>query len=248
MDLSIIIPCHNEANRLPRALRALMEWIDTSPLTVEIIVAENGSTDDTLNVARCHVGRLRNYQIIHLAERGKGAAVRAGMLAASGDWRYMADVDFSTPVDWIDMFWQCREIADVIIGSRSHSHVQDRWARRVIGRAVNWLVQSLTVPGISDTQCGFKLYSVRAAETIFPRLTLPGVMFDVEALYLAKRLGYSVFELPVTWRADPDSRMTVRDGLSVISGLRAIRRNESAGLYGPCSTTHTREEVIQYGG
>jgi len=237
IDLSIILPAKNEAQRLPSCMAWLHHWSIANPITrsIEIVIVENGSTDNTAQIAHTYLDRWNKIQVLHSAP-GKGAAVRLGMLAATGNWRMMADVDLSSPpASWPRLF-AATDLAPVVIGSREMpgSCRQDETAlRHVTGRVFNRLAQSLA-PGVHDTQCGFKLFRADVALKIFSQTTLDGFAFDVEALTIARRLGCPVIEIGLPWRNDPLT--TVRlgsDGLQMALDLLRIHRNLLAGAYGP---------------
>lgn len=207
--LSVIIPVHNEERRLATCMEQVIAHLSTYYQNRhEIIIVDNGSTDDTHGIARAYANTYRNVFVLHEAERGKGAAIRRGMLFAEGDYRYMCDVDLSTPIHYVGEFLKLRKNYDVIIGSRevAPALAHTTLTRRVVGRMFHALVGDL-VPGVKDTQCGFKLFSALAAEAVFSRLQLRGLAFDVEALYLARRLDYPLTEIPVHWEHNPDSRV-----------------------------------------
>lgn len=207
--ISIIIPAHNEAARIANTLRKIS--IDLRGYNYEVIVVANGCTDDTAAIVRDYMVLVsRKVFMINLPERGKGLAVRTGMLMARGEFLYMCDADLSTPI--IDIFrFQATSIhdqADVVIGSRelATAHVVTTPTRRLIGRVFNVLAGVL-VPGIPDTQCGFKLFTRSAAEKIFGACQINGMAFDVEALYLARLYNMRITQMPVRWTHNPDSRV-----------------------------------------
>jgi len=223
--LSIIIPAHNEENRLPGTLIKIAEWRINTAWYVEVIVVANGCNDRTASVVRWAQGIYSRIHLIELNQRGKGAAIRAGMLAATGTYRYMCDADLSTPLSEITRFVETiRTGQDVVIGSREldPSTTHTTLKRRLIGRAFHTVVGGL-VGDVSDTQCGFKLFKAQAAETIFTQAKVTGMAFDVEALYLARNLGYKVKEIPVQWQHDPDSRVRlVGDSLQMLGDVISI--------------------------
>lgn len=225
-DLSIIVPTLNEADRISTCLFQLSKL---QPL--EIIVVDNGSTDTTAqNVDRWARHKLLpcDLRLIQLPKPGKGAAVRAGMLAAKGAICYMADCDLSTPasyvLDFLLMMRTCK--ADVVIGSRGlRKSLVSQSARRALSGWVFHALTSLLLPDIKDTQCGFKMFTRQAAKTIFSNLQLEGLAFDVEVLLEARRLGYKVVEMPVMWIEDPQSRVhVVRDGIRMARDLWSLAR------------------------
>jgi dolichyl-phosphate beta-glucosyltransferase len=223
--ISVIIPVYNEGNRLSPCLEQVIHFMSSRyQYTHEIIIVDNGSTDDTLHIAQCYVNTYQHVHALSLPMRGKGIAVRRGMLFAEGRWRYMCDVDLSTPIETLPKFLELSKHFDVVIGSRAltPSLVETTLTRRVIGRAFHALVGVL-VPGVMDTQCGFKLFRDVAARAIFNRAQLPGMAFDVEALYLARLLGYSIGEMPVPWTHNPDSRVRlVWDALEMARDVLSI--------------------------
>jgi dolichyl-phosphate beta-glucosyltransferase len=207
--ISIIIPVYNGDRHLGPALEQLIHYLQRHhPYNYEIIVVNNGSTDETKFVCDCYTNTYNHIYALHLPERGKGLAVKRGMLFAQGYWRYMCDVDLSTPIWELKKFMAASDLWDVVVGSREikRDQVHTTLARRLIGRAFHTLVADL-VPGIGDTQCGFKLFSAQAAVEIFSRLRTTGLAFDVEVLYLAKLHGFFVNEIPVKWDHNPDSRV-----------------------------------------
>ena len=159
------------------------------------------------------------------------------MRAARGAWRYMCDCDMSTPLTYIPLFMDHKNRGNVIIGSRAAPGALvtgESIKRRAMGRVFNIMVQLLALPGIKDSQCGFKLFSARAAQDIFSLTTCQGLGFDVEALYIARLLGYEVIEIPVRWDNDPDTRVNSgKDSLAMLNDLLAIRQNLKMGLYEP---------------
>jgi dolichyl-phosphate beta-glucosyltransferase len=234
IDLSIILPAYNESRRLPACLSELSCWLSTTNLHYELIIVENGSTDGTRELVDGYAYHWSNIVTCHLPMAGKGAAVRYGMLEARGDWRLMCDVDLSMSAEQIGRLMARRFDGDVVIASRHTTgaiRIGEPLIRRVMSRVFRWMAWAI-LPGIHDSQCGFKLFSARAALDIFALQSIPGMAFDVEVLRIATLLGYRVVEVPIVWRHDPDSRVhPVRDSLQMARDLLAIRRNEQAGLY-----------------
>jgi glycosyltransferase involved in cell wall biosynthesis len=224
--LSVIIPAHNEAARLSVCLEQVIPFLNNNFIGHEIIISENGSRDDTLKIARIYANSFPDLYVINSPQRGKGSAIRRGMSFARGRWRYMCDVDLSTPIDALLNFVREAQFthADVVIGSRElrRADVHTTLMRRVIGRAFHVMVSDL-VPGVGDTQCGFKLFSDRAANMIFPRLKLSGMAMDVEALYIAQLLGLHIHEMPVMWTHNADSRVRmVQDSFEMARDVLSI--------------------------
>ncbi len=235
--LSIVIPAHNEAKRLPTSLEKIFSFLETQPWEAEVLVVENGSTDNTLALARGYQAQYPNLRVMQVDTRGKGLAVRAGMLAARGQYRFMCDADLSMPIEQVLRFLPPAqpEEAAVLIGSREISGARryDEPAyRHWGGRVINWMVRALVLSGIQDTQCGFKCFRAEAAEAIFPRQTLSGIAFDVEILFIARRLGYKIYEIPIDWYYDGDSRIRLLDDtLAMLQDLLRIRANARRGVY-----------------
>jgi dolichyl-phosphate beta-glucosyltransferase len=216
--LSVIIPAHNEERRLPGCLDATIKYLFRTSYQYEIIVVENGSTDNTWAVCEKYRRTYGHFFPLRLAERGKGAAVRAGMLSAGGRYRLFMDCDLSTPLIEIARALELIRSNDIVIGSREldRSQVRTTFLRRIIGRIFQEMITDL-VPDIYDTQCGFKMFRDYAARDLFEEQKLTGLAFDVEILWLAKLLGYKIYEMPIQWTHDRDSRVRlVRDSLSML--------------------------------
>jgi dolichyl-phosphate beta-glucosyltransferase len=224
VELSVVIPAYNEETRLPRTLCAVQAWLAASGLSHEVIVADDGSTDATARVARdAGVTVLAGTQ-----NRGKGHAVRRGMLAAIGARRLMTDADLSTPMEDLPRLMAALDAGyDVAIASRalagSNVEVRQPWYRENMGRLFNLVVRTLLLPDLHDTQCGFKLFSAGATEAAFKDAHLDGFSFDVEALYLARRAGCRIAEVPVTWRNDEATRVRTLQGARAFLDVMRIR-------------------------
>ncbi len=234
--LSIIIPAHNEAERLPSSLEAVKSFISSLPFETEVIVVENNSSDPTAEIVRERMKTMPQLRLISLAQPGKGNAIRTGMLAAQGDYRFMADADFSMPVEEIRKFLaDGKPLAPVAIASREapgSKRIGEPFYRHLIGRIYNFLVRMLVLPGLQDTQCGFKCFSAEAAQAIFPLQRLEGWSFDVEVLTIARQLGFKITEVPITWHYQPGSRMhLLGDSLQMAKDLFTIRQYKKKGLY-----------------
>ncbi|MEL7627290.1 MAG: dolichyl-phosphate beta-glucosyltransferase [Anaerolineaceae bacterium] len=234
--LSLILPAHNEAERLPLALKQVQNFVDRQPYEVEVLVVENASGDDTLRIVQQAKSEFPQLKLISLEKGGKGNAIRTGMQAANGEYRFMADVDFSMPVEQISRFLPpVLPLPQVAIGSREQpgsARIGEPTYRHLIGRVFNFLVRLLVLPGLQDTQCGFKCFSAEAAEQIFPKQTLEGWSFDVEVLTIARELGFEVVEVPITWTFQPGSRMSIlKDSWRMFKDLILIRSNKRKGFY-----------------
>ena len=234
--LSVVIPAFNEARRLPATLARVGEHLAAQGRPHEILVVDDGSADGTADVARA--GGVDVRVLRHEPNRGKGYAVRRGMLAATGARRLMTDADLSTPIEELarleaelDRGW------DVAIGSRAVAgarvEVHQPAYREAMGRVFNVLVQVLLLPGLADTQCGFKLFTAGAADAAFRACRLDGFSFDVEALYVARLRGLRIAEVPVVWRNDAATRVSLGGGGTAFLDLLRIRIAATRGAYGP---------------
>lgn len=228
ISLSIVIPAFNEELRLPATLEQLTVFLSTQAWEWEIRVIDDGSTDGT---ARLVESRARDDARIVLQKephRGKGGAVRAGMLAAASRFRFLCDADLSMPVSELPRFLPpLMRDAEVAIGSREGAgarRVGEPLRRHLTGRAFNWAIQAIAIRGIKDTQCGFKMFTAEAAERIFSNVTLDGWAFDVEALAIARALGYRIVEVPIEWHHRPESQVSVtRDAWRMLADVWQVR-------------------------
>lgn len=229
VDLSIVIPAFNEEERLPASLGAVSAYLAARPSAprVEVLVVDDGSSDATASRAE-DAGRRYglDLRVLRLPKnRGKGFAVRTGCLEAAGRLILVSDADFSTPIyEWEKL---ASANAPVAIGSRAvdESLVKERQSlgRRTMGKLFNRIARLLLVPGIRDTQCGFKLFTRESARAIFGRARVDRFAFDVETLVLARGLGYPIAEVPVLWFNSPDSRVTLFGGAQAYWDLLRIR-------------------------
>jgi dolichyl-phosphate beta-glucosyltransferase len=234
--LSIVIPAHNEELRLPRSLRQVFAFLEKQPYSAEVIVVENASSDRTLELARGFALHQSNLMVLHEEQAGKGNAVRRGVLEAHGEYRFICDADLSMPINELERFLPPALTGfDVVIASREAPgavRYNEPPYRHWGGRAINLVIRLLILPGLNDTQCGFKCFRAEAAEKIFRQQTLGGWSFDIEILYLARRKGMNISELPVHWYFDADSKVrAVRDALRMIGDIFRIHRNALRGRY-----------------
>ncbi|MGD0708796.1 MAG: glycosyltransferase [Anaerolineaceae bacterium] len=233
--LSIIIPAHNEEHRLSPALEQIDQFLKLQPYRAEVIVVENGSVDRTLLLAQEYSQRMPFVHVFHEEARGKGLAVKRGMLEATGEFRIFCDVDFSMPVTELNRFIPPALDVDIAIASREAAgavRYHEPTYRHVIGRVFNTMVRLIALPGLSDSQCGFKCFRAGVAEKLFPHQTFTGMSFDVEVLFMACRHGYSITEVPIPWYFNADSRVRLfQDSLHMALDLMDIRRNARNGLY-----------------
>lgn len=246
-DLSIVIPAYNERHRLPPTLEAVLDWVANRPESVEVIVVDDGSTDDTSAVASRYPVRVLRLP----ANAGKGAAVRAGVLESRGRRVLFMDADLATPIEEYDKLSSALDSGfSVAIGSRpladSQLEVRQPWLREMAGRAFNGVVRLLAVPGIRDTQCGFKLFDGAVARWIFSRCSVDGFGFDVELLHIATRCGIGVREVPVRWAhqegavAFSSPARYLRHGLRMLRDIVHIRHLHRGLRPGSCELVVSR--------
>jgi dolichyl-phosphate beta-glucosyltransferase len=243
--LSVVVPAFDEEMLILSTLQKIHEHLSNKDYAYEILVVDDGSRDRTARWAeRWFLQNARTLQappvgrVLRLdTNRGKGFAVRSGMLAARGDFRLFMDADSSTAIEEIDKFWaHFAAGSDIVIGSRAlrDSIVTRRQTnlRYAAGMVFRPLRRALVIGGIKDTQCGFKCFRAKAAEEIFTKVQADGFVFDVETLFIARRLGFRIAEVPVVWTNDPDSKLnTLRDSLKMFWGLLEIRRRDRQGIY-----------------
>lgn len=244
--LSIIVPAFNEATRLPETLRAIAAYLAGKPFSAEIIVVDDGSTDGTAAIASAALPASA-VRVLREPHRGKGATVRAGMLAASGERVLFTDADLAVPIEEVDRMLAAIEGGyGMVIGSREGdgaSREGEPAFRHIMGRVFNRLVRLIAVPGIDDTQCGFKLFRADAMAKIVPRLRLYGsespvvrgarvTGFDVEVLVIARRQGFCIREQPVRWRYGAQSKVRpVADTFWNLRDVLRVRINDLRGYY-----------------
>ncbi len=231
--LSLVIPAFNEARRLPATMRRIAEYGDRFGCSVEVLVVVERSTDDTLALARGAAKGAGCFEVIdNEVQRGKGYAVRSGMLRARGEHVLYMDADLSVPLEDVVAFvehFRAHPEVDVLVGNRQHaqSHIARRqsWLRERMGRTFNRALRSLSLLELRDTQCGFKAFRAGAARRIFTRQRLDGFAFDVEVLLLADALGHRVADLPVRWVNSPESKVgMLRDSARMLADAVRVRR------------------------
>jgi glycosyltransferase involved in cell wall biosynthesis len=233
--LSLIIPAHNEESRLPAAMGQVFAFLEKQSYSSEVLLVENGSQDRTLEVAQKYTNQFPNLCVLHEDLAGKGRAVRLGMLKAQGEYRFIADTDFSMPVENINRFLPPACNCDIAIASREAPgaiRYNEPSYRHLTGRVYNFIIRLLVLSGLEDTQCGFKCFRAAVAEDIFRFQTLTGWAFDVELLAIARRRGYSITEIGIPWYYTPGSKVNIlRDAGRMFLDLLAIRRNARLGRY-----------------
>lgn len=239
IKLSVVIPAYNEERRLPTTLDDVVSYLGAQTYRSEIIVSDDGSTDRTVAVVRASDGGRVALRLVQAADKknhGKGAAVRRGMLDALGAYRLFMDADNSTTVDHVERFWAFFQAGyDVVIGSRDVPGaivaVHQPWYKELAGNLGNVVVRSLAVPGMYDTQAGFKMFTAKVVTDIFPALTINGWGFDIEILAVAREKGYRIKEAPITWLNDPESKVRAATYFEVLGDVWRIRRNLRDGVY-----------------
>ena len=238
-ELSIVVPAFEEARRLPATLARVISYLAGQKRAYELIVVDDGSRDSTSQIAQAACAPLGDAgRVLRLpANRGKGAAVRTGVAASRGEYVLVTDADLSTPIEELAALEQaCAAGADVAIGSRAldRSLIVRRQPllREWSGRLFNLVVQLFALPGIRDSQCGFKLFRGEVARALFDRARSDGFGFDVEVLAIAKHLGHRIGEVPVHWRNDDDSRLSLARGAAAFIDPLRVRLGLWLGRYG----------------
>ncbi|MBI5351631.1 MAG: glycosyltransferase family 2 protein [Chloroflexi bacterium] len=234
--LSIIIPAYNEEKRLPRTLGQIFTFLEKQSYSSEIILVENGSSDRTLGLAQDFASTHPTLIVIHENKSGKGNAVRRGMLEAHGAYRFICDADLSMPIEEVEKFLPpALDNYDLVIASREARgsvRYNEPTYRHWGGRAINLVIRALILPGLKDTQCGFKCFRAEVADKLFRQQTLMGWSFDIELLYIARRKKMRIKEIPIQWYYGTDSKVNaVRDALRMIGDIFRIHINAWRGRY-----------------
>lgn len=232
----MVIPAYNEERRLPASLEHVHTFVSQQSYSWEVVVVENGSSDKTLRIAQAFAAQHPGFHVLQASGRGKGRAVRQGMLFAQGEWRMMLDADLSMPVDQIPRFLPPQQAnAPVVIASREAPgavRYNEPEVRHIGGRVINAMIRLLALHGLHDTQCGFKCFSAQAAQALFTRQTLDGWSFDIEILYIARKLGFTITELPIPWHYSEQSHVRpLADAIGMLGGILSIRSNDLRGRY-----------------
>jgi len=234
--LGIVIPAYNEAAGIEASINELRTYLVSRPWTWEIRVVDDGSSDRTAEIVAAMERDDPRIKLQREPHRGKGGAVRAGFLASTADYRFLCDADLSMPVSELARFMPpALGDADIAIGTREGAgarRVGEPLSRHLAGRAFNAVVRSLTVPGIQDTQCGFKMFTAAAADAVFPNMTVDGWAFDIEALYVARLRGLRIKEVPIEWHFRADSRLRmIPDSVRMLREVFRIRMGARRGAY-----------------
>ena len=235
--LSVVIPAYNEAERLPHTLSATKAYLEKQNYTWEIAVVDDGSKDKTADLVRsASVVDSRIHLLQYGNNRGKGYAVRYGMTHVTGKYRLFMDADNSTTIDHFAKFLPIFDDGyDAVIGSRDTKGAeiavhQPKW-KELLGDLGNIWIQFWAIPGIKDTQAGFKVFTAKAADDVFKRLTIDRWGFDVEALAVARWLGYKISEQPIRWVNDPNSKVSTSAYIEVLQEVVQVRLNKWKGVY-----------------
>lgn len=236
--VSLIIPAYNEEERIAPTLERTLRYLSGQDYTFEVIVVDDGSTDNTTGVVREVAGKDASVTVLLNGEnRGKGYTVKSGMLSAKGEYLFFTDADLSTPIEELE---RCLPYLlngyDVVIGSRSLPDadivIRQPWYREKMGKIFNLMVRIILLKGIIDTQCGFKGFRREAARTIFSKCVVDGFSFDVEALYLAQKQRHRIKEEPIQWKNSALSKVSpIKHSLQMFTSLVGIRLNDIKGRY-----------------
>jgi dolichyl-phosphate beta-glucosyltransferase len=245
--LSVIIPSYNEKKNISRGvLDEVLEYLQKQKYEWELIFSDDGSTDGTPQVLNDFAKKDKRIRVLHNNHAGKAPTVKAGMLAATGELRLFTDFDQSTPLKEVEKLLSYSDRgAEVVIGSREIvGALRDKepFHRHIMGRGFNILVQILAIPGILDTQCGFKLFSEKATEKLYNQLYVYGGnktrkdaftgAFDVELLFLAKKNGFKIKEVPIQWKHNETDRVSpIKDSLRMLRDIMIIRIMDLFGKY-----------------
>lgn len=234
--LSIIIPAYNEEMRIGNTISSIISFVEAQPFRIEVLVVDNGSTDRTAEIISDLLVKHPYIKYLYEPVRGKGAAVKNGVLSARGEYLLLCDADMAVPISNVSKFFpHAKGAFDIVIGSREapeSNRYNEPAFRHITGRIFNFMVQLLVLPGVSDTQCGFKLFRREAANDLFKRSIIKGWSFDAEVLYIARLRGYDIIEAPVDWYYGKFSRVNVfSDSCHMLRDIFKIRLNASRGVY-----------------
>lgn len=234
--ISLVVPAYNEQSRLPGTLEKMRAFLARQSFNYEVLVVDDGSADGTAALVEEAIPGFPGLGLLREPHRGKGHAVRQGMLAARGQYVMFCDADFSMPVEEVVRFpaamaggYQIAIASREVKGAR---RIGEPPHRHLMGRVFNLIVRLLAVPGLQDTQCGFKCFTQEAARKIFRLQVIDGFGFDVEVLYIARKMGVGITEVPISWYYSPSSRVDpIRDTLRMVNDVLQVRANDRRGLY-----------------
>ena len=235
--LSIVIPAYNEEARIAQTLDTVAAYAGSQDYSWEVVVADDGSVDGTAALVETAAREHGEIRLVRLPHGGKGWAVRQGMLQAQGEYRFMCDADLSMSIDQLARFLPpALDGYDVAAGSRTMAgarRIGEPARRKLTAKGFNLLVRMLAPCGVSDTQCGFKCFTAAAAQRLFSLQKLDGFAFDVELLYLARKLGLRIIEVPIEWHHSPESKVRlVRDSTRMGRDMLRVRWDLVRGRYG----------------
>ena len=236
MHFSLVVPTYNEQARIGDSLQKAQDFLGAQPYDWEILVVDDGSTDGTVALVGESFPDVR--LVTYRPNRGKGYAVKTGMLAARGDFRVFYDADASTPIEEVEKLWPLFEAgADIVIGSRSLPEsdvaVRQHLLRETMGRTFNLVLKAVLGETFIDTQCGFKVFRMESVRNVLKLQKIDGYSFDVEMLFLTRKLGFSIREEPVIWENCPDTRVSaIHDSTRMFVDLLRIRYYDMSGRYG----------------
>jgi dolichyl-phosphate beta-glucosyltransferase len=253
-SLSVVVPAFNEEARIGRTVSEVVAELDRLAVDGELLIVDDGSSDRTASIVEHAAGGDSRIRLVRAPHAGKGATVRRGMLESQAEWRFLADADLSMPISELRRFLDVAGSSggDVFVGSREAAgarRVGEPWSRHFVGRVFNWMVKLFVLRGIDDTQCGFKLFSARAANALFALQQLDGFGFDVEILFLARRAGFDIREIPVTWVYGRESKVGLASGARGFIDILTVRWNQLRGTYPPraaiaaTTTARSREDA-----
>ena len=232
MKLSIVIPCYNEEKRIEKTLKTIIKYLKKKKFKLEIIIVDDGSKDSTIDVVKKYNVRI----VKNPGNKGKGYSVKNGFMHSKGDYVLFSDADLSTPIEELDNFMKHIKKYDIIFGSRkaddSHLELQQTTLRVIAGNVLPLVVRLLVLPGIKDTQCGFKLFNKKTCMKIFKKQLIEGFIFDVELLYLAKKYNLKIKELGVYWYNDPESKVhLIKHSIKMFLDILKIKANDLTRKY-----------------
>jgi len=247
-EFSIIIPAYNESDKIIPSLTQVVTFMRNFSDSFEILVVDDGSSDNTVELVEGYARDNKEIRLIKNAHKGKGPTVWTGMMEAKGRYIYMADADLSTPISELETLfkWITEHGFDIVIASREgigSKRVNEPYYRHLMGRVFNAMVQIIALKGIKDSQCGFKLFTKKAAKEIFKRTQIYGKdskelkkgymgAFDVEVLFLARKLGFKIKEVSVTWTYVQTSRLNpLSDSIKMVMDVVKVRINDLKGIY-----------------